>query len=93
MIEGRPYQEKRTHAEALKEIIDNAGSAYDPDVVKAFISLFDGSQEKINNPFVALERQTSSSLKGENTKWMAVTWAIHFLNLFLRANRLCVFNA
>ena len=46
MIEGRPYQEKCTHAEALKEIIDNAGSAYDPDVVKAFISLFDGSQEK-----------------------------------------------
>ena len=46
MIEGRPYQEKRTHAEALQEIIDYSGSAYDPDVVKAFISLFDGSQEK-----------------------------------------------
>jgi len=39
-------EEAKERIEKLKEIIDNAGSAYDPDVVKAFISLFDGSQEK-----------------------------------------------
>lgn len=45
MTEGRPYQEKCSHAEALKEIQDNSGTAFDPDVVKAFISLFNGNTD------------------------------------------------
>lgn len=43
MIEGRPYQVKRTHAEALQELRENAGRAYDPDVVNIFLSLFNGN--------------------------------------------------
>lgn len=40
MIDGRPYQEKCTHEEALQELLINSGTAYDPDVVEKFISLF-----------------------------------------------------
>ncbi len=47
MIEGRPYQSKRTHSEALEEIRVHAGSAYDPEVVKVFISLFDGIKDNV----------------------------------------------
>jgi HD-GYP domain-containing protein (c-di-GMP phosphodiesterase class II) len=43
MIEGRPYQVKRTHAEALQELRENSGRAYDPDVIKIFLSLFNGN--------------------------------------------------
>ncbi len=42
MTDGRPYQKRRAHAEALQELINNSGSAYDPEVVKSFINLFDG---------------------------------------------------
>lgn len=41
MTEGRPYQAKRTHADALLEIINNSGKAFDPETVKIFISLFE----------------------------------------------------
>jgi putative nucleotidyltransferase with HDIG domain len=41
MIEGRPYQMKRTHDEALADIRGKAGQAYDPEVVQKFLSLFD----------------------------------------------------
>ena len=43
MTEGRPYQEKCSHEEALKEIQENSGTAFDPDVVKVFSSLFNGN--------------------------------------------------
>lgn len=46
MIEGRPYQEKLTQEEALQELRENAGLAYDPDVVDIFLSLFNGSNRK-----------------------------------------------
>ena len=46
MIDGRPYQGKRTQAEALEEIRVNAGRAYDPDVVNIFLSLFNGNTKK-----------------------------------------------
>lgn len=40
MTDGRPYQKKCTHEEALQELIDNAGTAFDPEVVKVFTNLF-----------------------------------------------------
>lgn len=40
MIEGRIYRKPRTHDEAISELKQNSGKMYDPDVVKAFISLF-----------------------------------------------------
>ncbi len=46
MTEGRPYQAKRTHAEAIQEIINNSGKAYDPDVVNLFLSLFNGNKKE-----------------------------------------------
>ncbi len=47
MTDGRPYQKKCGHEEALQELLDNAGSAYDREVVQLFIQLFDkeGSPE------------------------------------------------
>ena len=40
MTDGRPYQKKCTHEEALQELIGNAGTAFDPEVVKVFTNLF-----------------------------------------------------
>lgn len=40
MIEGRPYQARRSHHDALSDIWENAGTAYDPDVVNEFVTLF-----------------------------------------------------
>ncbi len=42
MTEGRVYKAPRNHEEALSEIKQNSGIMYDPAVVEAFISLFDG---------------------------------------------------
>lgn len=46
MTEGRPYQEKRTHSEAIQEILNNSGKAYDPEVVDLFLSLFNGNKKE-----------------------------------------------
>lgn len=40
MTDGRPYQKKCSHEEALQELLDNSGSAFDPEVVQLFINLF-----------------------------------------------------
>jgi len=48
MTDGRPYQKKCTHDEALQELLDNTGTAYDPEVVKIFISLFDGNIDSMD---------------------------------------------
>lgn len=40
MTDGRPYQKKRKHQEALQELLEQAGSAYDREVVQLFIQLF-----------------------------------------------------
>lgn len=42
MTEGRVYKAPRSHEEAIAELEKNSGLMYDPDVVNAFISLFDG---------------------------------------------------
>ncbi len=41
MTEGRVYREARSHEEAITELIACSGKMYDPEVVKAFIQLFD----------------------------------------------------
>lgn len=41
MTEGRVYKAARSHEEAIAELKKNSGIMYDPEVVKAFISLFD----------------------------------------------------
>ncbi len=46
MTEGRPYQAKRSHAEAIQEIVNNSGKAYDPGVVNLFLSLFNGNKKE-----------------------------------------------
>ena len=46
MTEGRPYQEKRSHSEAIQEILNNSGKAYDPEVVELFLSLFNGKRKE-----------------------------------------------
>lgn len=40
MTDGRPYQKKCSHQEALQELLENTGSAFDPEVVQLFINLF-----------------------------------------------------
>lgn len=40
MTDGRPYQKKCSHEEALHQLLENSGSAFDPEVVKLFITLF-----------------------------------------------------
>jgi putative nucleotidyltransferase with HDIG domain len=42
MTEGRVYKAARTHEEAISELEKNSGKMYDPEVVKAFIRLFEG---------------------------------------------------
>ena len=41
MVDRRVYHEPKTHEEALKEIVRNAGRLYDPKVVEAFQAVFD----------------------------------------------------
>jgi len=38
MTHRRPYREALTHEQALEELMSLAGSKYDPEIVKAFIS-------------------------------------------------------
>ena len=40
MTEGRVYKAPRSHEEAIAELVLNTGKMYDPEVVNAFISLF-----------------------------------------------------
>ena len=41
MISDRPYRKGITHEDALEEIVRCSGTQFDPEVTKAFISLFD----------------------------------------------------
>lgn len=37
MTSGRPYQEPRTHQEALEELKRGAGTQFDPEVVEILV--------------------------------------------------------
>ena len=41
MISDRPYRKGLTHEDALEEIVRCSGTQFDPEVTKAFLSLFD----------------------------------------------------
>lgn len=41
IVDRRPYKNARTHAEAVVELKRCAGTQFDPDVVRAFIELFE----------------------------------------------------
>jgi HD-GYP domain-containing protein (c-di-GMP phosphodiesterase class II) len=41
IVDRRPYKNARSHAEAVEELKRCAGTQFDPDVVRAFIGLFD----------------------------------------------------
>lgn len=46
MVNERPYKERMTHNQALKEILDKAGSQFDPYLARIFVDLMD-TKEKI----------------------------------------------
>ena len=41
MLQSRPYRQAKSFDEACREIIKGTGSQFDPDVVKAFMSVRD----------------------------------------------------
>jgi len=40
MINDRPYKNARTHAQALAELREHAGTQFDPEVVNAFCAVY-----------------------------------------------------
>lgn len=44
MVNDRPYKERMTHDQALKEILDKAGSQFDPNLANMFVKLMDKKQ-------------------------------------------------
>ena len=42
MIHNRPYKTARTHAQALAELRENAGTQFDPEIVNLFCALYAG---------------------------------------------------
>jgi HD-GYP domain-containing protein (c-di-GMP phosphodiesterase class II) len=41
MTENRPYEGPRRHAEAVAELLDGAGSHFDPRVVDAIVAVLE----------------------------------------------------
>ncbi len=46
-VNDRPYKDRLSPKEALGEIRNNAGSQFDPELAEIFVSMMDGSNEKI----------------------------------------------
>jgi putative nucleotidyltransferase with HDIG domain len=46
MTEGRPYRKAKTHDEAIIELKNLSGKKYDTDVVRTFVSLFEGKRSE-----------------------------------------------
>jgi HD-GYP domain-containing protein (c-di-GMP phosphodiesterase class II) len=40
MVEGRPYQSKKSHEESIDELLRCSGTQFDPKIVKVFVTLF-----------------------------------------------------
>lgn len=40
IVEGRPYQRKRSHKEAVEELVRCSGTQFDPKIVDVFVKLF-----------------------------------------------------
>ena len=40
MTSDRPYRKKMNHDVAIKELIDNKGSQFDPKLVDVFLTIF-----------------------------------------------------
>lgn len=52
MTSNRPYRNAMTKEEAINELVDNAGTQFDPDVVQAFLTVL----ERENNAELAIGR-------------------------------------
>ena len=44
MTTDRPYRKKLSHEEAIKELLDNKGTQFDPKLVDIFMSIFSKKQ-------------------------------------------------
>ncbi|MDD3715374.1 MAG: HD domain-containing protein, partial [Atribacterota bacterium] len=47
MVNGRPYKNSMTPEEALKELQKNAGTQFDPNLVKLFLQIIKGDQKDL----------------------------------------------
>jgi HD-GYP domain-containing protein (c-di-GMP phosphodiesterase class II) len=45
MTSTRPYRDALSHQEALEEIVAHAGTQFDPEVVEAFVAIFEDTKE------------------------------------------------
>ncbi|MDD2493593.1 MAG: diguanylate cyclase [Tissierellia bacterium] len=45
MVNDRPYKERISHKQALKEILDKAGSQFDPNLANLFVKLMDKEEQ------------------------------------------------
>jgi len=45
MTTDRPYRKAMSHAEAVDELLDGAGSQFDPDVTEALIGFLYGARQ------------------------------------------------
>ena len=61
MVAGRPYREARNFQSALAELVDCAGSQFDPDVVAAFVRIVPDLPRKLGDSFEEQSSERSES--------------------------------
>jgi len=47
MVNGRPYKNPMTPEQALNELQKNAGTQFDPNLVKLFLQIIKGDQKDL----------------------------------------------